>query len=130
MLTALNFSLIRFLKFKYYGTFTNNTPIFHPNAHLNTLKGIFSDKPLIIAEINNCQFAEILNFIQTVTVECFELFPKIINSFCKCPNSFYKSCLQQMIMYFSVNMENWIFEYANKSVRRKDLLDKFKTKTF
>ena len=27
------------------------TPVFHSNAHLNILKAIFSDKPLIIAEI-------------------------------------------------------------------------------
>ena len=40
MLAPLNFSLIRFLKFKYYGTFTNITSSFQSNAQLNN-KGYF-----------------------------------------------------------------------------------------
>ena len=47
----LNFSLIRFLKLKYYGTFTYVTHIIHSDPHLNPLKCILIDKPLIIAEI-------------------------------------------------------------------------------
>ena len=65
MLVALNFSLIRFLKFKNYGTFTYITHICHSNAHLNPIKGIFSDKTLMIAEILNFQFAVILNSKET-----------------------------------------------------------------
>ena len=49
MLAALNFSLLRFLKFKCYKTFTYITQIIHSDAHLTSLKGILSDKPLIIA---------------------------------------------------------------------------------
>ena len=51
MLAGLIFSLIHFLNFKYYGTFTYITQISHSSAHLNHLQGIFSDKPVIIAEI-------------------------------------------------------------------------------
>ena len=40
MLAALNFSLIPFSKFKYYGTFTYITQIIHSDAHLNPLKCI------------------------------------------------------------------------------------------
>ena len=43
MLAALNSSLIHFLKFKYYATFTYITQIIHSDAHLNPLKGILSD---------------------------------------------------------------------------------------
>ena len=60
-LAALNIYLICFLKFKYYGTFTNITQIVHSKAHLNPLKGVVSDKPLISHEIFNFQFVEILN---------------------------------------------------------------------
>ena len=49
------------------------TQFFHSNAHLNTLKGIFSDKPRIIVKIYNFPFAEILNSINNMTVEGFEL---------------------------------------------------------
>ena len=49
MVAALNLSLIHFLKLKYYGTFTYITQIVHSNAYLNLFKGVFSDKPLIIA---------------------------------------------------------------------------------
>ena len=48
MVAALNFSLKHFLKLKYYGTFTYITQIVHSTAHLNPLKGVFSDKPLKI----------------------------------------------------------------------------------
>ena len=51
MLEALNFSLEHFLKLKHFGTFTYITQIIHSNASLNLFKGIFSNKPLIIAEI-------------------------------------------------------------------------------
>ena len=64
MLAAENIFLIRFLKLKYFGTFTNITPTVHSNAHLNTLKGIGSDKLLIIVEIYNCQFLVMLNSIK------------------------------------------------------------------
>ena len=42
MLAAPNFSLIGFLKLKYYGKFNYITQIVHLNAHLNPLKGIFT----------------------------------------------------------------------------------------
>ena len=51
MLAALTFSHIHFLKLKYFGTFTYITQIVHLNTHLNSLNGVFSDKPLIIAII-------------------------------------------------------------------------------
>ena len=51
MLAALNFSLKHVLKLNLYGTFTYIIPIFHSNAHLNPLTGVFSDKPLIFVEI-------------------------------------------------------------------------------
>ena len=51
MLAATTFSLIHFLKLKYFGTFTFITQIVHPNTHLNPLKGVISGKPLIIAVI-------------------------------------------------------------------------------
>ena len=60
MLAALNFSYIHFFNLKYYGTFNYNTQIVYSNAHLNPLKGVFKDKPFIIAVILNFQFAEIL----------------------------------------------------------------------
>ena len=56
MLAALNFSLIHFLQLKFCGTFTYIIQIVHSNAHLNTLKGVFSDKPLIIVVILHFQF--------------------------------------------------------------------------
>ena len=65
MLAALNFSLIHFLTLNYYVGFTYITQIVQSNAHLNPLKGIFSDKSLIIAEIQNFQFAEIANSQET-----------------------------------------------------------------
>jgi hypothetical protein len=37
------------------------TPIVHSSAHLNPLKGIFSEKLLIIVEILIFQFADIFN---------------------------------------------------------------------
>ena len=63
MLVALNFSLIHFLKFKYYGIFTYITQIIHSDVHLTTLKAIFilCDKPIIIKEIEKFKFAEILD---------------------------------------------------------------------
>jgi hypothetical protein len=54
MLAAPTFSLIHFLKLKYFGTFTYITQIVHLNAHLNPLEGDF--KPLRIAVILNFQF--------------------------------------------------------------------------
>ena len=39
-----------FLNLKYYGTFTFITQIVHSYAHVNPLKGILSDKSLIIAQ--------------------------------------------------------------------------------
>ena len=53
------------LKLKYNGNFNHFTQIVHSNAHLNPLKGISNDKPLIIAEILNFQFAEIFNSKET-----------------------------------------------------------------
>ena len=61
MLAALNFSLIQFLKLKCYGTFTYIAQIGHSNVNFNPLKGVFSDKPLIIVVILNFQFVEILD---------------------------------------------------------------------
>ena len=61
MLAALNFSLICFLKFKCYSTFTYSMQYVHSNSSLNLLKCTFRDKPPPIAEISNVQFAEILN---------------------------------------------------------------------
>ena len=60
-LEALNLFLICFSKLKYYGNFNHITQIVHSNAHLNPLKGIFSDKLLIIVEILSFHFAEIFN---------------------------------------------------------------------
>ena len=45
------FLLKLLFKFKYYGTFAYITQIIHPDAHLNHLKGILSDKPLKSLEI-------------------------------------------------------------------------------
>ena len=59
MLPALIFSLIHFLKLKFYGNFTYITQIVYSKAQLNPLDGVFSDKPLIIAVIETGQFAEI-----------------------------------------------------------------------
>ena len=42
-LAALNFSLIFFLKLKYYGNLNHITQIVHTNAHLNPLEGILSE---------------------------------------------------------------------------------------
>ena len=53
--------LICYLKLKYYGNFNPITPIVHSNAHLNHLKGIFSDKLLLTVESLSFQFAEIFN---------------------------------------------------------------------
>ena len=61
MLAALNLSLICFLKLNCYGTFTYSMQYVHSNSSLNLQKGPFRDKPLLIAEISNFQFAEILN---------------------------------------------------------------------
>ena len=60
-LAPLNFSLICYFKIKYYyfNQITQHVLIYS-NAHLNPLKGIFSDKLLIIVEILSFQFAEIL----------------------------------------------------------------------
>ena len=44
-------SLIHIFKLKYYGIVTCITQFCHSNAHFNPLKGVFSDKPLIIAVI-------------------------------------------------------------------------------
>ena len=44
---ALNCSLIHFLKLKYWGTFTQNAQYVNSNAHLNLIKGLFSNKPSI-----------------------------------------------------------------------------------
>ena len=65
MLAALNFSLIHFLKLKFYGTFTYIIQIVHSNAHLNPLKGVFSNISLIFGVILNFQFAEILDSQET-----------------------------------------------------------------
>ena len=45
MIAALNCSLIRFLKLKYYGTFTSFKQYAHSNAHITPIKDIFSAKP-------------------------------------------------------------------------------------
>jgi hypothetical protein len=55
---ALNFFLICSLKMKCYGNVNHITQIVHSNAHLNHLKGIFSDKLFLIVEILSFQFAE------------------------------------------------------------------------
>ena len=64
MLAVLNFSIIHFLKLKFYGTYTYTTQIVHSNSHLNPLK-VFSNKPLIIAGILKFQFVEILDSQET-----------------------------------------------------------------
>ena len=46
-------SPIHLLKLKYYGTLTYITQIVISNTHLNTLKGVFRDNLLLIAEIQN-----------------------------------------------------------------------------
>ena len=51
MLTAQNFSLLHFLKLKYNESFTYIMQYLHSNPHLNQMKGIFTNKHLIIAEI-------------------------------------------------------------------------------
>ena len=50
---------------KYWGDFNHITQIVHSSAHLNPLKGIFSEKLLIIVEILIFQFAEIFNTWKT-----------------------------------------------------------------
>ena len=59
------FFLIYYIKLKYYGNFIHITQSVHSIAHLNPLKGIFSDKLLIIVEILSFQFGEIFNFQET-----------------------------------------------------------------
>ena len=51
MLEALHFSLVLFLMLKCYGTFTYIMKYFHSNAQLTLIKGVFSDKLLLIAEM-------------------------------------------------------------------------------
>ena len=53
MHSAVNFPLLRFLKFTYYETYTYFTQIIYSDAHFNPLTGILNDKQLIIAEIQN-----------------------------------------------------------------------------
>ena len=56
MLTALNFSIICWLKFIYHGTFTYITKIIHSNAHLNPFYGIFSEHPNILQKFKTFNF--------------------------------------------------------------------------
>ena len=58
---ALNFYLNRFLELKYYCSFTQNAQYDIKNAHLNIINSIFSNKPRIIAEMENLEFVEIKN---------------------------------------------------------------------
>ena len=67
MLAVLNFTLIHFLKLKYYETLTYITQIVHSNAHFTPLKCVFNEEPLIIVVILNFQFAEILDSQETWT---------------------------------------------------------------
>ena len=69
---------------KYYGNFTFITQIVHSDAHLNPSEGIFSDKQLIIAEISNFQFAEILN--------TQEIWPQKVSNFSHVWDSLAQDC--------------------------------------
>ena len=57
----LNLSLMCCIKLKYYGNFYYITQIIHLNAHLNPIKGIFSEKLHIAVEILSFQFEENFN---------------------------------------------------------------------
>ena len=48
-----------------------NLQIVHLYEHLNPLKGVFSDKPLIIAVIQNFQFAYILDELHKQQIQTY-----------------------------------------------------------
>ena len=70
MLAALKLSLLHFINLKYNGTFTYITEIVHSNTYFIPLKGIFSEKSLIIqlSILGNLQFP------RNMAEEGFELF--------------------------------------------------------
>ena len=62
-LAAQDIFHILFLKSKYDVNFSYSTQYVDSNAHSYLIRGSFSDKPCILAEIQNSHFVEILKAI-------------------------------------------------------------------